>query len=141
MEGFQSKMKLPSSGINFKVKQGVSSKITPLFLEFQNSGVFQNRGNLNWREFQTSPWNCLFLRSWVDYKESNQTERFPRLFYSKNLDYFRIAGISIWWGFRVKWNSRFLENFQAETGSFIQKIPTIFKIPEFRSILEPREYK
>ena len=25
-----------------------------LFLEFQNSGLFQNRGNVLWREFQTS---------------------------------------------------------------------------------------
>ena len=77
----------------FKLKEGVSSKILPLFLEFQKSGVFQNRGNFTLGEFQTSPWNCLYSGSWVDLKESNRTEKSPRLFDSKNQDYFKTAGM------------------------------------------------
>ena len=38
--------------------EGVSSRPPPTpsrFLEFQKSGLFQNRGNFNWREFHFSP--------------------------------------------------------------------------------------
>ena len=58
------KMKLPISEFqNFKLREGVSSRILPLFLEFQIFRLFQNRGNFNWREFHNSPSNCLFSRS------------------------------------------------------------------------------
>ena len=90
----------------------------PLFLEFQKSGIFYNRGNLNWREFHYSRWNCLFLRSWVDFMESYSQKKFPRLSNSKILDYLKIAGISIWRGFNI-----FQKN---ETPDFW----TIFKLRE-----------
>ena len=57
-------------------------------------------------------------------KESNRTEEFPRLSNSKNLDYFRIAGILKWRGFTI-----------------VQNFTLIFGIPEIGSILEPREFE
>ena len=84
------KMKLPISEFqNFKLREGVSSRILPLFLEFQIFRLFQNRGNFNWREFHNSPSNCLFSRSWVGFTESNQTETSPRLSDSKSFHYFQ----------------------------------------------------
>ena len=38
----------------FTLREGVSSRNFPLFLEFQNSKLFQNRGNVKWREFHYS---------------------------------------------------------------------------------------
>ena len=51
-----------------------------------------------------------------------QSEKSPRLLDSKNLDYFKIAGILKWRGFTI-----------------VQNFTLIFGIPKFRSILEPRE--
>ena len=51
-------------------------------------------------------------------KESNRTEKSPRLSNSKNLDYFRIAGILIWKSFTfVQKYTRFLEFSHSEHNS------------------------
>ena len=139
LAGFQSKMKLPILGKFSRLNREFHPKFYPYFWNSRIQEYFKTAGILK-REFQTSRWNCLYSGSWVTLKESYSLKKSPRLFYSKNLDYFRIAGILIWRGFRVKWNSRFLENFQGYTGSFIQNFTFIFGIPEIGTISEPREY-
>ena len=57
-------------------------------------------------------------------KESNRTEKSPRLSNSKNLEYFKTAGILIWKSF-----------------TFVQNFALIFGIPEIGSILKPREFQ
>ena len=133
-------MKLPIFGKFSGLNREFHSKILPSFWNSRNRSYFKTAGILK-REFQTSRWNCLFSRSWVGFTESNQTETSPRLLDSKILDYFRIAGILIWRSFRVKWNSRFLDYFQTQRGSFIQNFTLIFGIPEIGSILKPREFQ
>ena len=139
LAGFQSKMKLPILGKFSRLNRKFHPKFYPYFWNSRIQEYFKTAGILK-REFHYSRWNCLYSGSWVTLKESYSLKKSPRLFYSKNLDYFRIAGILIWRGFRVKWNSRFLENFQGYTGSFIQNFTFIFGIPEIGTISEPREY-
>ena len=106
------KMKLPIFGKFSGLNREFHPKLHPYFWNSRIQEYFKTAGVSKW-EFQTSPSNCLYSGSWVTLEESNQIERFPRLSNSKNQDYFKIAGILIWRGFRVKWNSRFLENFQG----------------------------
>ena len=116
----------------FKLREGVSSRNFTLFLEFQNSKLFQNRGNVKWREFHSSRWNCLYTRSWVTLKESNQTERFPRLSNSKNLDYFRTAGMSNTGSFIPLLETPVSQLAESVRGSFIQTPPTPSRFLEFQ---------
>ena len=92
------------------------------------------------------------LRELSHFEGELQSARFPRLSNSKNLDYFKIAGILIWRGFTfVQKYTRFLEfshsehnsnrgNFEIKGVSLLSKIPIIFGIPKIGSISKPREF-
>ena len=116
----------------FKLREGVSSRNFPLFLEFQNSKLFQNRGNVKWREFHSSRSNGLYTRSWVDFKESNYTKTFPRLSNSKNLDYFGTAGMSNTGSFIPLLETPASQLAESVRGSFIQTPPTPSRFLEFQ---------
>ena len=78
------------------------------------------------------------LRELNHFQGELQTDEFPRLSNSRNLDYFRIAGILIWRGFTfVQKYTRFLEfshsehnsnrgNFEIKGVSFLSKILPLF---------------
>ena len=85
----------------FKVKQGVSSKNFTLIF-----GIPEFRSILKPREFELEGVSLLSLKLSVlkelsHFQGELQSEKSPRLSNSKNLDYFKIAGILIWRGFRV----------------------------------------
>ena len=85
----------------FKVKQGVSSRNFTLIF-----GIPKFRSILKPREFELEGVSLLSLKLSVlkelsHFQGELQSEKSPRLSNSKNLDYFKIAGILIWRGFRV----------------------------------------
>ena len=98
---------------NFKLREGVSSKNSYYFWNSRIQDYFKTAGMSSRGSFitlrETVCIQGVETISWrvTDWKDSRGYSN------SKNRDYFRIAGISIWRGFRVKWNSRFLENFQG----------------------------
>ena len=130
-------MKLPIfekfSGLN----REFHPEILPIF------GIPEFKSTLKPREFQVEGVSLLSLKMSVYLKLSHfegelQTERFPRLFHSKNLDYFKIAGILIWKSFTfVQKYTQFLElshsehnanrgNFEIKGVSLLSKICSYF---------------
>ena len=101
LAGFQGKMKLPIFGKISRLNREFHPEILPIF------GIPEFKSTLKPREFQVEGVSLLSLKLSVLKELSHfggelQSEKSPRLSNSKNLDYFKIAGILIWRGFRVK---------------------------------------
>ena len=188
MEGFQGKMKLPIFGLFSNWEREFHPKILPLFWNSRIQEYFRTAGIIK-REFHYSPWNCLFLRSWVDFKESYRLKRSPRLFQFQKSGLFQNRGNLNLAGFQGKmklpifglfsnwerefhpkfhsyfWNSRIQEYSRtagiSSRGSFITLlenvcsqraeslssrvtvwwIPAVISIPKIRTILKSREFE
>ena len=100
MAGFQSKMKLPIFGKFSRSSREFHPKFTLIF------GIPEFRSILKPRECLVEGVSNLSLKLPVPKELSRfegelQSEKFPRLSNSKNLDYFRTAGIWIWRGFNI----------------------------------------
>ena len=80
----------------FKLREGVSFRNFPLFLEFQNSGVFQNRGNISRGSFITLGETLCTQGAESDGGSFIQTPppRIPDFWNSWIREYFRTAGMS-----------------------------------------------
>ena len=130
-------MKLPIFGKFSGLNREFHPEILPIF------GIPEFKSTLKPREFQVEGVSLLSVKLSVDRKLNHfggelQTEKFPRLFHSKILNYFRTAGISIWRGFTfVQKYTRFLEfshsehnsnrgNFEIKGVSLLSKICSYF---------------
>ena len=136
-----------------------------LFLEFQKSEVFQNRGNFTLGEFQTSPWNCLYSRSWVRWREFHPDPPHaftifgnPKIWTIPEPRESKVEGVSfLSLKLRVyRELRRFHGELQTEIPAvigfqksglfsswefhFYPKIHPISPIPKFGTILKPREF-
>ena len=89
------------------------------------------------REFELEGVSLLYLKLSVlkelsHFQGELQSEKSPRLSNSKNLDYFRIAGILIWKSFT------FVQNLHGELQS---ENPRGYQIPKFWTIFKSREFQ
>ena len=114
-----------------------------LFLEFQKSEVFQNRGNFTLGEFHSSRWNYLYSRSWVRWGSFIQTPppRIPDFWNSWIREYFRTAGMSRRGSFITLGETvctQVAESIWRRVTGL--KNPRGYQIPKIRTILESREF-
>ena len=90
LERFQSKMKLPIFGLFSNSKREFHPKNFYYFWNSRIQEYFKTAGILK-REFQTSPYNCLYTVNWVTLKESYSLKNPRGYFDSQNLDCFQIG--------------------------------------------------
>ena len=156
-------MKLPIFGKFSRLNREFHPKNFPYFWNSRIQEYFRTAGVLE-REFQTSPSNCLYSRSWVTFKESYSLKDSRGYFIPKIWTIFK-QGVSLLSkntpNFPIPKFGTILKprEFQVEGVSFLSlknvcipgaepiswrvtvwKIPAVIKIPKFWTILKSREF-
>ena len=102
LEGFQGKMKLPIFGKFPGLNREFHPELHPYFWNSRIQKYFKTAGMFCGGSFITLCKTVCMQGVETNCRRVMNLKRFPRLLNSKNLDYFKIAGILIWRGFRVK---------------------------------------